>query len=307
MVLLAAPIVLTNCSDPAGDWAQASCASPPEFAFVEGGHLKIGSPAVYWEEGPAREVAVAAFRISSTEVTNDAFEAFVNMTGYVTIAERTPNPEDYPDIPEEKLKPGSAVFKSPASGSNAGWWHFVEGAYWRAPTGPGSNIDGLSAYPVRHIAKQDAGAFAAWKGCRLPTEAEWEYAARSGRSGKMYAWGDAAEDRVSHANTWQGLFPYADTAADGYGGLAPVACYPPNEFGLFDLSGNVWEWVSNAFPGDTDGYGMIKGGSYLCSDNFCARYRPAARQPQENNFSASHIGFRIVCDPLRPNQAPSHE
>lgn len=249
-----------------------------------------------------RPVTVAAFSIDRFAVTNAEFAAFVAATGYVTDAERNPNPADYPDIPPAELAPGGAVFNrtdTPAEvGEETRWWQFVPGANWRHPEGPGSTIAGKDSYPVVQVSYNDALAYAHWRGRDLPTEEQFEFAARGGLDGKVYAWGD---DRTPGgkpmANTWQGQFPAVDTGADGFAGLAPDGCFPPNGYGLYDMIGNVWEWTGTAA---NDGVStprmlrIIKGGSFLCSPNFCHRYRPAARQSQESNFSSVHIGFRTV-------------
>jgi formylglycine-generating enzyme required for sulfatase activity len=256
------------------------------------------------------------------EVINAQFREFVDVTGYVTLAQRVPNPEDYPDIPLELLTPGSAVFVKLSEAVQAStfmnWWHFIEGANWLNPSGPNSNIDGKEHFPVIHIAYEDALAYATWKGHRLPTEAEYEYASRGGIESAKYATGDSLKANGKYvANTWQGLFPFTDSAEDGYVGLAPVGCYPPNQFGIHDLIGNVWEWTQSVYyPRHFDpknlpanlpskGYdekqpgiavGVVKGGSYLCAEDFCMRYRPAARHAQDTGLGTSHIGFRTVKD-----------
>jgi formylglycine-generating enzyme len=272
-----------------------ACANPPDLVHLPDGAVVMGAAAILPEEGPPIRLQISAFAISSSEITNAQFAAFVADTGYITQAERKPDPAMHPDIPADLLTAGSAVFSPPKLGENAFWWRFQAGANWRHPTGPGSSIDDRDNYPVVHIAKEDAERYAAWRGCRLPSEAEWEYAARGGLEGARYDWGEDGAERVKRANTWQGIFPVADSGDDGFTGLAPVACFPANGNGLYDMTGNAWEWVADSDPG-FPANGLVKGGSYLCSDNFCARFRPAARQSQETDFSASHIGFRIVCD-----------
>ena len=198
--------------------------------------------------------------------------------------------------------PGSAVF-----GVTAGegfWWSFVPGTSWREPSGPGSSIAGHDHYPVVHITYADASAYAAWAGGELPSETEWEIAARSGHSGSEYEWGDEFRPGGDwRANTWQGVFPVIDSGDDGYTGLAPAGCFPPNEFDLYDMTGNVWEWTTSRFASGEAATGTIRGGSYLCAESYCARFRPAARQAQEWDFSASHIGFRTI----RRGDAPAAE
>ena len=301
---------------------QKRCSEPLGMAFVEGGSFMIGAGAEYPEEMPQMQRTVESFFMDRHEVTNAQFTEFVEATGYITIAQRTPAPEDYPNIPPELLKPGSAVFvklsEAVEAASFMNWWHFIEGANWEKPLGPDSNIEGREHFPVIHIAYADALAYAEWKGHRLPTEAEYEYASRSGLDGAKYATGSTLTENGEYiANTWQGLFPFNDTAEDGYVGLAPVGCYPPNHFGIYDLIGNVWEWTQSVYyPRHFDpkqlpqnlppkGYdqkqpgiavGVIKGGSYLCAEDFCMRYRPAARLAQDTGLGTSHIGFRTVKD-----------
>lgn len=295
--LLAGAVFMLRPGREAPAPAYADCRAPDmaDRAPVPAGVYTIGTNARYAEEGPAHTVETGGFEIDTREVTNARFAAFVEETGYVTLAERAPDPADHPGIDPALLVPGSAVF-----GVHAGqgaWWRFVPGANWRAPEGPGSTIDGREHLPVVHVAYADARAYAAWAGGRLPTEEEWEIAARGGVEGTEFAWGDEFRPGGQwRANTWQGAFPVIDTGDDGFAGLAPVGCFEPNQFGLHDMTGNVWEWTSSPFD-ETGAAGTIRGGSFLCAPSFCARFRPAARQPQEWDFSASHIGFRVVHDP----------
>ena len=276
----------------------------------------MGAGAKYREEMPPRKVEVEGFWISQTEVTNAQFAEFTEATGYLTLAEKGLDPEKFPELPDELIQPGSATFIEPPEGaatSNlSSWWKYIGGASWRQPDGPGSSVEGMDNYPVVHIALEDAIAYADWKGHRLPTEAEYEYASRGGVSGQTYAWGEELTPEGKHkANTWQGIFPFHNTAEDGFKGTAPVGCYEPNGYGLYDMIGNVWEWTSTAYfpshrvpdnapergfdpsqPGIA--VGVIKGGSYLCAANYCARYRPAARQPQTLDLGTNHIGFRTA-------------
>ncbi|MED5550221.1 MAG: SUMF1/EgtB/PvdO family nonheme iron enzyme [Pseudomonadota bacterium] len=273
--------------------------TPGERVAIPAGEYLIGGPVRNPEERPERTVSTPGFGIDAHEVTNAQFAAFVEATGYLTIAERRPDPADFPDIDPALLEPGSAVF-----GVDAGtgyWWRFVPGASWRHPEGPGSDIEGRASYPVVHVAYADARAYADWAGADLPDEDEWEIAARGGGHGTDYAWGEEFRPGGDwRANTWQGVFPVIDRGDDGFAGLSPVACYDANPFGAFDMIGNVWEWTASPF--DASGAaGTIRGGSYLCASDFCARFRPAARQPQEWDFSASHIGFRTVV--RRPDAA----
>ncbi|MEO1043294.1 MAG: SUMF1/EgtB/PvdO family nonheme iron enzyme [Pseudomonadota bacterium] len=231
-----------------------------------------------------------------TEVTNAAFAAFVEATGYVTRAERgLPEPE-YDDLPEEARRPGSAVFVPPETGATQinpmSWWAFKEGADWRRPGGPGTSIDGKDDHPVVHIAYEDALAFAAWRGRRLPDAEEWEFAARGGLEGKRFEWGDRGITS-SDANYWQGIFPFRNTGEDGHVGTAPVGCFPTNGYGIHDMSGNVWEWTTTEVGRGTR---LLKGGSYLCANNYCSNFRPGGEQPQEASLGTSHIGFRTVAD-----------
>jgi sulfatase modifying factor 1 len=277
--------------------AEPVCAAQPtgEVA-LKGGTFTLGAGAKHDDEGPQRTVTVGPFSIDRTEVTNAQFAEFVRATGYVTLSERDPDPALYPGVPKEQLKPSSLVFvgaEALGDGNPAQWWRVIDGASWKHPKGPGSDLKGRERHPVVHIAYDDARAYARWKGRDLPTEEEWEFAARAGHADAKYEWGDAPLDaKTPQANTWQGVFPAIDTAEDGYKArAAPVGCFPPSAYGLYDLSGNVWEWTSGRYP---DGARLIKGGSYLCADNFCLRYRPAARQPGPPDTGQSHLGFRTV-------------
>lgn len=290
---------------------------------LAGGDFLMGAAPLRPEEGPPQPVKVAPFWIDRTEVTNAAFARFVEATGYRTVAERPLDPARYAQLSAAQRRPASLVFvggtKAARSDDPSQWWQVVPGADWRHPTGPRSNIKGKEARPVVHIAWEDAMAYARWLGRDLPTEAEWEYAARGGLAGKRYAWGDQPQDaQHPKANTWQGPFPAQDLGSDGYkAGPAPVGCYPPNGYGLVDMAGNVWEWTRDWFrPGlepaevvETGGppqaraldpdepntpKHVVKGGSFLCTDDFCFRYRPAARTPGPPDSGASHVGFRTV-------------
>lgn len=268
-------------------------ANAPAHVALAGGTFTMGSDNAYPEERPQREAEVGPFALSVFEVTNAQFARFVEARGYVTLAEREPDPVLHPGIPEDLLVPGSAVFIAPSGAEY--WWQFVPGAHWQAPEGPGSDLTGREDHPVVHLAYEDVQGYASWVGGRLPTEAEWEFAARGGLEQAIYEWGDTPPDEgTPRANTWQGLFPVINTADDGHIGTAPVGQFDPNGYGLHDMTGNVWEWV--AAPGQPSNTGLIKGGSYLCSDNFCRRFRPSAKQPQELDFSTNHIGFRVAFD-----------
>jgi formylglycine-generating enzyme required for sulfatase activity len=239
----------------------------------------MGSDEFYPEEAPVRRVAVEGFWIDAHPVTVAEFRRFVLATGYVTVAQRTPDAE-----------PGSLVFR-PTPGpvpldDYRRWWHYVPGARWDRPEGPGSDAD--ARHPVTHVAFEDAAAYAAWAGAALPTETEWEYAARGGLDGARFAWGD--DDDPALANRWVGEFPWR-----GHRGTSPVGAHPANGYGLYDMTGNVWEWTAD--PLDHPARRAIKGGSHLCSPSYCLRYRPAARQSQDVDTSTSHLGFRCVVRP----------
>ena len=285
---------------------------------------------------PIHRVRVAGFWMDATEVTNDQFAAFVKATGHVTVAERPPRPEDFPGAPAENLVAGSIVFtpppgpvplRDPSGAAHLRWWAYVPGACWRRPTGSDSDLQGLGDAPVVHVAYEDAEAYARWAGKRLPTEAEWEFGARGGLSGAAYPWGDDFRPAGRWmANTWQGRFPGENTAADGFAGVAPVRRFPANAYGLHDMSGNVWEWCADWYRPDTyaedagpEGRALAvdprgpedsfdpqepgqakrvqRGGSFLCSDQYCSRYIVGTRGKGEISSSTSHIGFRCVKSP----------
>ena len=271
---------------------------PSGEVALAGGGFTLGADPEHAEEGPPRAMTVAPFSIDRTEVTNAQFAAFVKATGYVTLAERKPDPALYPDVPADRLKPSSLVFvgaEGLGSGDPSGWWRVVEGASWRHPEGPGSDLNGRERHPVVQVAYDDALAYARWRGRDLPTEAQWEFAARAGLDGARYEWGDERPNPAApRANTWQGVFPAVDAGDDGYKArTAPVACYPASRYGLHDMTGNVWEWTRDHYAGG-GGAHLIKGGSFLCADNFCYRYRPSARQAGPADTGSSHVGFRTV-------------
>ena len=254
------------------------------FVEVPAGAFTKGADALYPEEEPALRLVMSGFRIQAHEVTNGQFARFVGATGYITEAEKNADPD--------KPGAGSAVFVFAAG--RGGEWQLVPGATWKTPEGPGSSIETRMAHPVVHVSPDDARAYAAWAGGRLPEEHEWEYAAHLGLISPQDQTSSAYDvDGRPVANTWQGVFPVLNTGEDGFDGTAPVGCFGRDRLGLADMMGNVWELTATPFG---DGSMTIKGGSYLCADNFCRRYRPAARQPQETGFSASHVGFRIVQD-----------
>ncbi|MEM7278388.1 MAG: formylglycine-generating enzyme family protein [Pseudomonadota bacterium] len=262
---------------------------------LSGGTFTMGSEAHYPEEKPLREVSVDAFCMDRHEVSNQQFEKFVAATGYKTVAETGPARSDYPGQPDAFFAPGSAVFVSPGSLKSAAlnqWWQFRETANWRSPQGDPST-KAQSLYPVVHVAYKDALAYAKWLGRDLPTEAQWEFAARE--IGANGANPDLQANLIpaKAANTWQGRFPLNNSAEDGHVGTAPVGSYPANAHGFFDLIGNVWEWTKSPYQGPA-AQRTIKGGSHLCAPNYCLRYRPSARQGQDTGLGTSHIGFRTV-------------
>jgi sulfatase modifying factor 1 len=312
----------------------ASGVLPGDMVAIPGGTFTMGSESFYPEEAPLRRVAVDGFAIDRAPVTNRQFAAFVAATGHVTLAEIAPDPKDYPGMLPGMDRAGSLVFHKTATpvdtANPANWWRFEFGADWRHPLGPDGDVEslGLWDHPVVHIAHGDAEAYAAWAGKDLPTEAEFEYAARGGLEGKDYAWGDElAPEGAMLANTWQGLFPFANQMLDGWERTSPVGTYPANGYGLLDMIGNTWEWTRDWWsetpevakkagkscctlsnprgarlkdsydprqPGVRIGRKVLKGGSHLCAPNYCQRYRPAARHPEMIDTSTSHIGFRCV-------------
>jgi len=299
---------------PQGDGEKAG------MAFVPGGSFVMGSDRERPEERFSHEVTVDGFWIDRHEVTNAQFAQFVAATGYETLAERGIDPKTHPEMSGDVLEPGSVLFVRPAKLGRGGavtqWWQYVKGANWREPEGPGSSIAGKENHPVVHVAYEDALAYAKWRGHELPTEAQWEYAARGGR-GPDEDWTMAFDrDGKPIANSWQGIFPVYNTEEDGYAGTAPAGCFPPNGYGLYDMIGNVWELTGDWYVPkhgrvaalNPSGPNMlelrlaagqspqkvIKGGSHLCAHNYCSRYRPTARQPQEVDLSAGHLGFRTV-------------
>ena len=290
-----------------------------DLVWIPAQTATIGSNAHYAEEAPAHEVDVEGFWIQPHQVTNAEFAEFTDASGYVTVAEQSPNPADYPGAPPENLQPGSMVFHrtpGPVDLRHLGqWWTWTPGACWNHPRGPRSSVRGRADHPVVHVAFDDAAAYADWAGLDLPTEVQWEIAARGGLPAATYTWGDEPEPPGARlANYWHGEFPYLPDT--GYGGTQPVGSYPANEYGLHDMAGNVWEWTTDWW-GDTrstesccatDSFDpaqsqfqiarkVIKGGSFLCADSYCLRYRPAARRPQMVDTGMSHIGFRCVRRP----------
>ncbi|HXM54868.1 MAG TPA: formylglycine-generating enzyme family protein [Candidatus Dormibacteraeota bacterium] len=300
------------------------------MVWVPGGVFRMGSDDFYPEERPVHAVAVDGFWMDEHPVTVGQFRRFVRETGHVTVAERAPDPADYPQADPALLVPGSLVFSQPPGpvplDDVRGWWVWMPGADWRHPSGPGSTVAGRERDPVVHVAHADAEAYAAWAGKELPTEAEWEFAARGGLDGAVFPWGDELAPRGrAMANTWHGEFPWQNLAPAKRRGTSPVRSYPPNGYGLYDAAGNVWEWTADYFtprhpdevakpccaprnprvaspeasfglgqPGERIPRRVIKGGSHLCAPNYCLRYRPAARQGETEETSTCHIGFRCV-------------
>jgi sulfatase modifying factor 1 len=309
----------------------AVAAKPPRqgMRWIPGGTFLMGSAGHYAEEAPAHQVSVDGFWIDESPVTNADFRRFIDATGYVTTAERPADPADYPDARPELLAPSSVVFRKPDGpvdlSNHLNWWAYVAGATWRHSRGPQSNLQGLWRHPVVHVAFADAQAYADWAGCQLPTEAEWEFAARGGLDGATYVWGDEYTPGGRFmANTWQGDFPWQNLAADGHEWTSPVGSFPANGYGLYDMAGNVWQWttdwyqehgklasrpcctLANPRGGPQEGSHdpctprapiprkVMKGGSHLCAPNYCLRYRPAARMAQPVDTSTSHLGFRCI-------------
>jgi formylglycine-generating enzyme len=321
-----------------GNAASPPAPAPEGMAWIPGGEFSMGAndPPDMDEVGmkatedarPIHRVYVDGFYMDRTDVTNAQFAEFVKATGYVTVAERRPRAEDFPGAPPENLLAGSVIFSPPnhpvSLHDHFQWWSYVAGANWQHPLGPKSNIKGKENYPVVHVAYEDAEAYAKWAGKRLPTEAEWEFAARGGMAGKPFVWGDEFRpDGRWMANTHQGHFPSKDTGADGFAGIAPVAKYAPNGYGLYDMAGNVWQWTSDWYRPDY--YAQLaaaggvarnprgpdssfdpsepnqpkkthRGGSFLCTDEYCSRYIVGTRGKGETSTGTNHLGFRCVKD-----------
>ena len=303
------------------------------MVFVKGGNFMMGSDKFYPEEKPVHKVTVGSFWIDKYLVTNQEYSEFVSTTNYITVAERPLNPADFPTVRQEDLVPGSMVFEKSNEAVNlkdyTNWWRWTKGANWKHPNGPLTTIEGLDNHPVVHIAFEDAEAYAKWKGKELPSEAEWEFAARGGLEGTDFTWGNEDTQLTKPmANTWQGEFPYQNLLIDEYESSSPVGSFEPNGYGLFDMAGNVWEWTSDWYVPHLDESAdkaitcctasvnprvtlpdysfdprqpqfkiprkVVKGGSHICAPNYCLRYRPAARQPQMIDTGMTHIGFRCI-------------
>ena len=330
-------VTIANKNQPPGK-------APDGMVWIPGGEFSMGAvvngegshemPMASNDAGPVHRVRVDGFWMDATPVTNEQFEKFVKATGYVTIAERTPTKEEFPTAPSENLVAGSVVFAPPDHevplNDHYQWWNYVKGANWRHPLGPQSDIKGKENYPVVQIAYPDAEAYAKWAGKRLPTEAEFEFAARGGLSGKTYVWGDEFRPGGKWmANTWQGKFPVKDAGEDGYAGIAPVKSFPPNGYGLHDMAGNVWEWCSDWYRPDyykmlADKGGVAnnpqgpdspfdpsepnekkrvhRGGSFLCNEQYCSRYIVGTRGKGEINTGTNHLGFRCVMSDATPRE-----
>jgi formylglycine-generating enzyme len=308
-----------------------------DMVWIPGGTFRMGSTDFYPEERPVHDVTVGGFWMDDHPVTVAEYRRFVKATGHVTLAEQPPDPADYPDADPALLVPGSLVFHGTRGPVNlddySNWWRWVPGAQWRHPEGPESTVDGRERHPVTHVAYDDALAYATWAGKELPSEAEWEFAARGGLDGATYAWGNEfAPKGRQMANTWQGEFPWQNLLLDTYERTSPIRSFPPNGYGLYDVTGNVWEWTTDYYtpthpdevihaccgpsgprinprvespdasynvggPGERFPRMVVKGGSHLCAPNYCHRYRPAARSPQTVETSMGHLGFRCIVRP----------
>jgi formylglycine-generating enzyme required for sulfatase activity len=323
---------LVETAIPSASTNTESHSSPDGMVWIPGGRFWMGTD--HMEDAqPVHEVEVKGFWIDRTDVTNEEFARFVKETGYVTIAERPLDPKEFPNLAPDDLAPGSVVFTPPAHPVSLdhplAWWQFVRGANWRHPEGPNSDLRGKEKYPVVHVAWPDAVAYAKWAGKRLPTEAEWEFAARGGLDRQNYVWGNKLKPGGNwKANTFQGHFPDHNTSEDGYVGIAPVASFEANGYGLYDMSGNVWQWVSDWYrpdyyaklqrdevtnnpQGPPDSFDpqevgvakrVQKGGSFLCTDQYCERYMPGARSKGDPETGTNHLGFRCVREQYARNE-----
>jgi len=315
-------VAMANSAGDGGPQRGTDGADTSKMVWIPGGSFKMGSNE-FQDAKPIHTVRVSGFWMDEHEVTNDQFRAFVDATGYVTVAERQLDPKEFPGVPKENLVPGSAVFTPPLQQVSLTdplqWWQYVHYASWRQPHGPGSSITAKGSEPVVHVSYEDAEAFARWAGKRLPTEAEWELAAKGGEQHDKYYWGDDLKPQGKWpANIFQGNFPVKNTKDDGFDGLAPVKTFPPNKYGLYDMEGNVWEWCSDFYRPDYYSHaavdnpkgpstsfdpaepGMVKrvqrGGSFLCSDQYCVRYKAGSRGKGEIRSASNNLGFRCVKD-----------
>lgn len=318
MIPTQAPIISDNSATPPFDG----------MVWIPGGEFLMGSNKHYPEEAPAHQVSVSGFWMDRFAVTNKEFARFVEATGHITSAEKPPDPEDYPGAQPDMLVPASVVFQQPRHRVDLrnpyNWWTYVPNANWRHPEGADSSIEGRETDPVVHVAFDDVEAYAKWAGKEIPTEAEWEFAARGGLEDAEYAWGNDLFPGGQHmANTWQGEFPFKNLISDGFAARAPVGSFPPNGYGLYEMTGNVWEWTTDWYqehkeitpsccgsanpkggireksydprsPEIKIGRRVMKGGSFLCAPNYCRRYRPAARMAQPVDTSTCHLGFRCI-------------
>jgi sulfatase modifying factor 1 len=316
--------------EPSDTRVAETTAPPSNMVWIPGGVFQMGSDKHYPEERPVHRVQVVGFWIDRTPITNREFRRFVQATGYVTLAEIAPDPQDYPGALPHMLKPGSLVFTPTRRAVDLQdwrqWWKFKFGANWRRPYGPASPLAAFDEHPVVHVAYRDCEAYANWAGKDLPTEAEWEYAARGGLDGAEFAWGEEFMPQKRYmANTWQGDFPHENTRADGYARTSPVMAFPPNGYGVYDMIGNTWEWTKDWYSAQHEPTAaspccpsenprgaaqdasydacqpniriprkVVKGGSHLCAPNYCRRYRPAARHAEPVDTSMSHVGFRCI-------------
>ncbi len=318
------PGVVTGETIPVSSPILAVVVDSPKMVFIAGGTFQMGTDdAAFADARPVHAVTVKGFWMDEHEVTNAEYAKFVQATNYVTVAESVLDPKDFPGIPPESLVPGSGVFSPPAQAVNLDnplqWWKYVPGASWKHPLGPSTNLRGLENYPVIHICYTDALAYATWAGKRLPTEAEWEFAAQGKKPGQKYYWGNELKPGGKWmANIYQGSFPDKNTGEDGFIGIAPVKSFAPNGYGLYDMDGNVWEWCNDFYRADyyskspasnpkgpADSYDpdepeavkrVQRGGSFLCSDAYCIRYRPGSRGKGEINSGSNNLGFRCVRD-----------
>ncbi|MCO5296438.1 MAG: formylglycine-generating enzyme family protein [Fimbriimonadaceae bacterium] len=317
-------VALAGCAPPASTPPAPSKAAPAGMVWIPGGEFQMGSEDGRPDERPVHTVELDGFWMDTHEVTNAEFKRFIDATGYVTVAERPLDPKDFPGVPPDKLVPGSLVFHEPGADQQVQgyleWWVYLPGASWKHPLGPESDLKGLEDHPVTHVAYEDAEAYAKWAGKSMPTEAQWEYAARGGLKGESYPWGNELVDGgKDQANIWQGTFPRKNTEKDGFRLTAPVGSFAPNGYGLYDMAGNVWEWCADwyrpdgytsstkrnptgpdsSFDPDEPGVPkhVVRGGSFLCTDQYCSGYRVASRMKSTADTGLANTGFRCVKNP----------